>query len=84
MTHNSVLGCASGFLAQDAGGAHFVGNTAVGNAFAAPDGIGFDLRGNVAEFSGNVAIGNATGARVTTPIPIFQKNAFAGASRTVA
>ena len=78
VTHNAVQGCATGFFTQDATGARLVSNTAVGNGFATPDGIGFDLHGNVAEVSSNVAIGNATGARVTTAIPIFQKNAFAG------
>jgi len=49
-----------------------------GSAFASSDGIGFDLQGSIAEFSGNVAIGNGTGVRVTSPIPIFQRNAFGG------
>lgn len=78
VTGNSVMGCSTGFFAQDADGVRLVGNTAVGNAFASADGIGFDLHGKVAEFSRNVAIGNGTGVRVTTAIPVFQRNAFAG------
>ena len=74
------MGCTTGFFAQDSPGVHLVDNTAVGNAFAPIDGIGFDLHGPIAEFSGNVAIGNGTGARVVSAIPIFQHNAFVGSA----